>query len=49
MDFVLKQSGSNVYLYIDKNLVTVFENKDINYVVNRIQKIFKSSKIHILQ
>ena len=47
MDLVLKLSGSNVYVYIDDSLVTVFENKDINYVVERIQKNFKNARIHI--
>ncbi len=49
MDFVLKQVDSDVCLYIDKTLITVFKDKDINFVINRIQKNFKNSKIHILR
>ena len=47
MDVILKQTGKNVGLYIDMNLVTVFKNKDIDYVAKRIETNFKYTKIKI--
>lgn len=48
MDVVLKQYGSNVGMYIDKKLATVFENKSIEQTTDWIEKNLKGAKIHIV-
>ena len=47
MDVILKQSGNKVGLYIDKNLSTIFENKNMEQVTDWIEKNLKCTKIHI--
>lgn len=47
MDIVLRRVGNDVHLYIDGKVITVFENKDFNYAIKRIQKNLKNAKIHI--
>ena len=49
MDVMLKQSGSNVWMYIDKKLATIFEDKNIEQATNWIVKNLKGVKIHIIK
>lgn len=44
---VLKQSGDKVGLYIDKELVAIFENKSVEQVTDWIESNLKGVKIHI--
>ena len=48
MDVVLKQYGSNVGMYIDKKLATVFENKSIEQTTDWIAKNLKGAKIQVV-
>lgn len=47
MDVFLIQSGNKISMYIDKKLVTVFENMSIEQVVYKLKKTLKNIKIHI--
>ena len=49
MDVVLKQSGNRIGVYIDKKLVTIFENMSVEQVVQKLEKTLKYVKIHIKQ
>ena len=47
MDMVLKQSGNNIGLYIDKKLATIFENKSIEQAADWIRKNLRGIKIYV--
>ena len=47
MNVILKQSGRNIGLYIDRKLVTVFTDKDMNYAIGWIKTILTNTKIYV--
>ena len=47
MDVVLEQSYNNVRLYIDKNIVTIFDDKTIDEVIDWIKKNLANIKVYI--
>ncbi len=47
MDVILRQVGNNVDLYIDGKVITVFEGKDLDYAIERVQKNLKNAKISV--
>lgn len=48
MNISLKQLGENVGVYINKQLATVFEKQNINYVFGWIQKNWTNTTINII-
>ena len=49
MDVILKQSGSKVGLYIDKQLATILENKNIKQATEWVKNNLKEVRIQIVK
>lgn len=46
MDIVLKQSVSNVRMYIDNKIVAIFDDTTVNDVVGWIKRNFLNARIY---
>lgn len=49
MDVVLKQVGNHVGVYINKELATVFENQNTNFVSDWVEKNLLNTKISVIK
>ena len=47
MDVILKRSGDDIALFVDKQVATIFENKTIDQVTDWIAKNLKGVTVHI--
>ena len=48
MAIILKQSGSDVGIYIDKKLATVYRNQDVEFVLNWIKNNWTNTKVTVI-
>lgn len=47
MNVVLEQSYNNVRLYVDKNIVTIFDDKNIEEVIEWIKRNLANVNVYI--
>lgn len=47
MNVVLEQSFNNVRLYVDKNIVTIFDDKNIDEVIEWIKRNLSNVNVYI--